>query len=351
MFFFFLLQTIKYYCGILLGAALNFPICADTRFVRMTSLKVRFTADLEANMRCIDRVRQRGSSSSSAVADDDGGKNASNQNSSRFAPPSPPNEWPNRGTLRFDNVDARHGGSTSLTLRRCSFDVAAGMTVGVTGLAKGEGQAAVAAVLMNDATLVQGNVMVDGVKLSAVTDDALRAGVAYIPEVPVLFAGKLRMNLDPQSKHTDSAIYASLERCFLREMVENLNDGLSTQVGQRGANFTPSEQRMLCMCRALLQGSKVLVVEDASPAPDEATDAKMQTVLRTAFDNCTKIIVSQRLLTIIDADLILSFDKGRLVECDTPAALIENSSGIVSQLLARLGDVAAQSLIDVVKGQ
>ena len=306
---------------------------------------VRFTTELEANMRCVDRVRQRGTgplrlASSAATnggkaGDDDDDDDAEEDVDGTFGPL--PGGWPTVGAVRFGVVD-----------------VPAGATVGLTCLGMKGGMQTVTAAFLGDTVdhAAAFKVTIDGVDLSQITKSRLRASVTYIPAVSVLFEGTVRTNLDPTQTHADATILACLERCYLREMIENFSDGLATPVLAGGANFTPAEQRMLTMCRALLQqlagSTKVLVVEDTHEGLDNDTDCKWQTVLRSASRACTTVIVSQRPQTIIDADIIAGFQQDRIVERGTPAELLEKVDGVFATLVARLGPAASKALLNVV---
>ena len=123
------------------------------------------------------------------------------------------------------------------------------------------------------------------------------------------------------------------------------------QVGQGGSNFSVGQRQLLCLARALLKGSKILVLDEATAAVDVETDQLIQNTIREAFKHCTTLTIAHRLNTIIDSDRVLVLDRGHVLEYDTPLALLENDSSAFSSMVAETGTENALHLRRLAKGE
>lgn len=175
-----------------------------------------------------------------------------------------------------------------------------------------------------------------------------------------------RYNLDPLKKYTDKELWAALEETELKETIEALEengvkDGLSHKVEESGTNFSAGERQLMCMARAMLRKTRVLVMDEATASIDGQTDAKIQKMIRKSFKDCTLLIIAHRLVTIIDADLIICMDQfqdedgnslgGRAAEVGTPAELLSNEGGIFTSLINETGEASAEFLKSVANGE
>ena len=152
-----------------------------------------------------------------------------------------------------------------------------------------------------------------------------------------MFAGTLRSNLDPFGERTDAELLKALDLCLLRSLAEGHPAGLAQPVEGLGRNFSLGQQQLVCLARALLNDSRLLLLDEATAALDAATDAKVQAVLRSAFAARTILTIAHRIDTIIDSDRILVMDAGAVAEFDTPAALLRDEGSIFTQLCRQLG--------------
>lgn len=178
-----------------------------------------------------------------------------------------------------------------------------------------------------------GAIRVDGLDISRVKLPTLRSRLGIIPQEPVLFQDTVRYNLDPHGDHTDAQLWAALEKCRLKAMVEGTPSKLEHMVSEGGENFSVGQRQLMCMTRVLLRTPKVLVLDEATASVDQETDELLQTMIRFAFKDCTVLTIAHRINTILDSTKIMVLDNGKLAEYDTPGVLMEDPQSLFSQLV------------------
>ena len=174
--------------------------------------------------------------------------------------------------------------------------------------------------------------LIDGVDVGTLNLQTARRSMAVIAQDPVLFGGSLRRNLDPFSVQTDLDLWTALEEVQLKAMVEKLPGQLEYRVNETGSNFSVGERQLVCLARALVQKSKIIVMDEATANVDFKTDNLIQEVIRHKFKDSTVLTIAHRLNTIMDYDKVLILDGGRMVEFDKPEILIQNG-GIFAELV------------------
>ena len=174
--------------------------------------------------------------------------------------------------------------------------------------------------------------LIDGVDIGTLNLQRARRSMAVIAQDPVLFGGSLRRNLDPFSVQTDLDLWTALEEVQLKAMVEKLPGQLEYRVNETGSNFSVGERQLVCLARALVQKSKIIVMDEATANVDFKTDNLIQEVIRHKFKDSTVLTIAHRLNTIMDYDKVLILDGGRMVEFDKPEMLIQNG-GIFAELV------------------
>ena len=174
--------------------------------------------------------------------------------------------------------------------------------------------------------------LIDGVDVGTLNLQTARRSMAVIAQDPVLFGGSLRRNLDPFSVQTDLDLWTALEEVQLKAMVEKLPGQLEYRVNETGSNFSVGERQLVCLARALVQKSKIIVMDEATANVDFKTDNLIQEVIRHKFKDSTVLTIAHRLNTIMDYDKVLILDGGRMVEFDKPEILIQNG-GIFAELM------------------
>lgn len=169
-----------------------------------------------------------------------------------------------------------------------------------------------------------GRIIIDDIDVSQLGLTDLRSRLALVPQDPVVFSGSVRANLDPfDAVGGDVYIWEALEQAGMADTFRHMAGGLDAEISEGGGNLSTGQRQLLCMARALLRRTKILVLDEATSNVDSSTDQLIQSTIRTAFKDCTVLTIAHRLNTIIDSDRIMVLDAGNLVEFDTPAALLK----------------------------
>lgn len=179
--------------------------------------------------------------------------------------------------------------------------------------------------------------------------ECLRTHLTIIPQDPVMFSGTLRYNLDPFDKYTDAEVWEALERAHLKEdIIAKFPDKLKHYVSERGENISVGQRQLLCIARALLRKSKVIIMDEATASVDSATDQKIQMTIREAFDHCTVLTIAHRLETIADYDKIVVMDHGSVAEMGSPHELLQQD-GYFKGLIDELGPEKRAEFLDIAR--
>lgn len=156
----------------------------------------------------------------------------------------------------------------------------------------------------------------------------------------------MRLNIDPFNSYPDDAIWYSLEQSHLKSFVKGLADGLEHKISEGGENLSVGQRQLVCLARALLRKTKVLILDEATAAIDLETDELIQKTIRTQFTDCTILTIAHRINTIMDSQRVVVLDQGRIAEYDTPAALLSNTNSIFYGMAKSAGLVNGATDID-----
>ncbi|KAJ2078167.1 hypothetical protein H4R24_004671 [Coemansia sp. RSA 988] len=240
--------------------------------------------------------------------------------------------WPEQGVVEFKNYSTRYRDGLDLVLKDLSFRVLPRQKVGIVGRT-GAGKSSLTLALFRIIEAAGGQILLDGEDISKYGLFDVRSKLSIIPQDPVLFAGTVRENLDPFGSYSDQEIWRSLEQAHLADYIRSKQERLEFMVAQSGENFSVGQRQLICLARALLKHAKVLVLDEATAAIDNATDEIIQQTIKKEFKDCTVLTIAHRLNTIIDSDMILVVDGGRLAEYDTPQNLLANKESIFTKLV------------------
>ncbi|KAK1236146.1 hypothetical protein PQX77_000617 [Marasmius sp. AFHP31] len=247
----------------------------------------------------------------------------------------PPAYWPASGALKVEKLSARYSLDGPRVLHDVSFEVKPGERVGVVGRT-GSGKSSLTLSLLRG-IFTEGRVYYDGTPTDSVNLEALRSSITIIPQMPELLSGTIRQNLDPFDQHDDATLHNALRAAGLFSLQGTEDEArltLDSAISSGGGNLSVGQRQILALARALVRGSKVLILDEATSAIDYKTDSVIQTSLRNELPkDVTVITIAHRLQTIMDADRILVLDEGHLVEFDSPQNLLEKENGLLKTLV------------------
>ena len=229
------------------------------------------------------------------------------------------------GDIRFDHVYFKyHTTAEDWNLTDIDLHIESGMTVGILG-GTGSAKSTLVSMIPRLYEVNEGTVYVGGRNVKDYTMEALRSGCAMVLQKNTLFSGTIRENLRwGRADATDTEIEEACRMACADEFIQRMPDGYDTYIEQGGTNVSGGQKQRLCIARAILRRPKVLILDDSTSAVDTATDAKIRGALKTALPGATKLIIAQRITSVMDADMILVLDDGRVVGQGTHAQLMES---------------------------
>ena len=231
------------------------------------------------------------------------------------------------GDIRFDHVYFKyHPTAEDWNLTDIDLHIESGMTVGILG-GTGSAKTTLVSMIPRLYEVNGGAVYVGGHNVKEYTMEALRDGCAMVLQKNTLFSGTIRENLRwGRADATDAEIEEACRMACADEFIEKMPDGYDTYIEQGGTNVSGGQKQRLCIARALLRRPKVLILDDSTSAVDTATDARIRAALKTALPDATKLIIAQRITSVMDADRIIVLDDGHVVGLGTHEQLMESCS-------------------------
>nr|XP_014346315.1 PREDICTED: multidrug resistance-associated protein 5-like isoform X4 [Latimeria chalumnae] len=231
--------------------------------------------------------------------------------------------WPQKGHIMFEKVEMRYRDNLPLVLKEATFSICPQEKIGIVGRT-GSGKSSLGVSLFRLVEISGGHITIDDINISKIGLKDLREKLSVIPQEPVLFTGTVRSNLDPMGVYTESQVWDALERTHMKDTIYQFPLQLDTKVTENGENFSVGERQLLCLARALLRHSKILLLDEATAAIDAETESVIQTTIKEVFSDCTTLIIAHRLNTVLSCDRIMVIDQGKVVEFDKPFALMSN---------------------------
>ncbi|XP_063652837.1 multidrug resistance-associated protein 1 isoform X10 [Pan troglodytes] len=269
---------------------------------------VRMSSEMETNIVAVERLKEYSETEKEAPW--------------QIQETAPPSSWPQVGRVEFRNYCLRYREDLDFVLRHINVTINGGEKVGIVGRT-GAGKSSLTLGLFRINESAEGEIIIDGINIAKIGLHDLRFKITIIPQDPVLFSGSLRMNLDPFSQYSDEEVWTSLELAHLKDFVSALPDKLDHECAEGGENLSVGQRQLVCLARALLRKTKILVLDEATAAVDLETDDLIQSTIRTQFEDCTVLTIAHRLNTIMDYTRVIVLDKGEIQEYGAPSDLLQ----------------------------
>ncbi|NXK44825.1 MRP1 protein, partial [Chauna torquata] len=269
---------------------------------------VRMSSELETNIVAVERVKEYAEMEKEAEWS--------------IEQTAPASTWPEEGKVEFRGYGLRYREDLDLVLKNINVTIKGGEKIGIVGRT-GAGKSSLTLGLFRINEAAEGEIIIDGINIAKIGLHDLRFKITIIPQDPILFSGSLRMNLDPFDQHSDEDIWRSLELAHLKNFVSSLPDKLNHECAEGGENLSVGQRQLVCLARALLRKSKILVLDEATAAVDLETDNLIQSTIKSQFEECTVLTIAHRLNTIMDYTRVLVLDRGEVVECGSPDNLLQ----------------------------
>ncbi|KAJ5108716.1 ABC bile acid transporter [Penicillium angulare] len=240
-------------------------------------------------------------------------------------------EWPSTGMIEVFDLVAQYGPGLPPVLNGITFRVEANQRVGIVGRT-GAGKSSIALALLRMLDVTQGHIIVDGVDIATIHPRHVRSRLAMIPQDPTLTKGTIRSNLDPFDEFEDQRLLRALSSVGWHGVADKLtineDKGYSSLI-ENTESLSQGQRQVLCIARAIVRDSKVLILDEATSAMDKVSEANVLRSLRSASQACSTslLVIAHRLSTIVDFDRIIVLSDGRVQEYGRPSELIQKEGG------------------------
>ncbi len=231
------------------------------------------------------------------------------------------------GSITFDNVSFKYNKDAEDTvLNKINLKINSGETIGIIG-GTGSSKSSLVNLISRLYDVTEGNLYVGGTDVRKYDLEVLRDNVSVVLQNNVLFSGTIYDNLRWGNKNaTDEECHYAAKLACADEFIEKMPDGYNTYIEQGGTNVSGGQKQRLCIARALIKNPKILILDDSTSAVDTSTDAKIRMAFRTQIPGTTKLIIAQRISSIMDADRIIVIEDGEINGFGTHDELIKNNS-------------------------
>ena len=245
--------------------------------------------------------------------------------------------WPSEGSIRFENYSVQYRPETEIVLKNLNFEINPREKIGIVGRT-GSGKSTIALCLFRILEAKEGKIYMDDVDISQIGLKKLRSNITIIPQDPTLMEGSLKFNIDPLNNHTEKEIEDVMREIGFwyiceRNLEENKNKpdnekGLNMIITENGGNISIGERQLICITRAILRKSKIIIMDEATASIAVNTENIIQKAINNLLKDSTILTIAHRIKTVLNSDRILVLDKGQVVEFDKPKFLLANKNSM-----------------------
>lgn len=311
---------------------------------------VRMTVEVETNIVSVERILEYSTLTPEAP--------------SVIEDKRPDANWPSKGQIEFNNYSTRYRPELDLVLKNISLSINAKEKIGIVGRT-GAGKSSLTLALFRLIEAAGGNITIDDINTSEIGLQDLRQSLSIIPQDSQVFEGTIRSNLDPFETYSEDMLWKALELSHLKDHVmmmfndyqeskgkdsdngskpeeeeeEEITNPLDVKLSEGGSNLSVGQRQLMCLARALLIPSHILVLDEATAAVDVETDKVLQETIRKEFADRTILTIAHRINTILDSDKIVVLEKGEVSEFDKPSELLKNKDSLFYALCKQGGFV------------
>uniref|UniRef100_A0A0N5C270 Multidrug resistance-associated protein 1 n=1 Tax=Strongyloides papillosus TaxID=174720 RepID=A0A0N5C270_STREA len=289
--------------GLSVSYALNITFCLN--------FAVRQISKLETNIVSVERIKEY-----SEIKQEAPWKSSKDR--------EPMSTWPQEGNIEFKNYSTRYRIGLDLVLRGINAKIKPKERIGIVGRT-GAGKSSITLALFRMIEPVEGTIYIDGLDISRIGLHDLRNALTIIPQDPMT---KYGMHWKKLNNYSDDKIWNALEKAHLKDFALSNSEGLDFMVSERAGNISLGTCQLICLARAILRKTKILILDEATASVDMYTDNLIQQTIAQEFAHANVIVIAHRLSTIIDYDRIIVLDYGQIVEFDSPANLLANKRSL-----------------------
>ncbi|OMJ18183.1 Metal resistance protein YCF1 [Smittium culicis] len=252
---------------------------------------------------------------------------AANEGSSQNAPEN----WPEHGDIKFNNYSCTYSSDLPPVLSNLNLHIKAGEKVGVVGRT-GAGKSSFSLTLFRAIEALSGSITIDGIDIKNIELSDLRSRLSIIPQEPSIFYGSVRFNLCPFTETgkgiaiSDEELWNSLELANLKPLIMAMDGGLDADLLSEANNISIGQRQQLCLARAIIRKSQIIILDEATAAIDSKTDNKIQLIIKDLFANKTVITIAHKINTIMDYDRVIVLKNGSIIEAGKPSSLVNDTS-------------------------
>lgn len=267
-----------------------------------------------------------------------------------------PLNWPAHGEIVFKNVYMKYKSSQTYVLQNFNLAIKSGEKFGIVGRT-GAGKSSILNALFRMYNIEKGSIIIDEQDISQLNLINYRNKISVIPQTPFTFSGTIKENIDPFNDYSESQIWDVLEAVELKPYVKSLTHDILTQLSSKDNVFSIGQKQLLCLARAILRNSKILILDEATSNIDLETEALIQNKIHIFFAKSTIVTIAHRIVTIADYDKVMVLHQGKILEIGEPFELLTTEknlneisrNGVFANLVKSLGEKSSQEILNITK--